>query len=365
MSAPRAWACVLILAAAFVPRSAARADDAAPSRPPVLWKVPAFAFVDQDGRRFTDRDLRGRTWIADFIYTQCTSLCPLLSAHMVRLQRQTLGRDVRFVSFSVDPAHDRPAALKAYARRWHGDEARWKLLDTLDAGKLARLLEAMHTEALPGPSEDNAIMHSEWFQLIDARGRVRGRYDSADPDAMKALAADASALAGPAAAAASAPPVEGREIFASLGCAGCHSDVRIAPALEGLAGSTVAFDDGMVAVADAAYLRESVLEPSKKVVAGYPDVMPSYRDQLTETQADALVAYLTSLAGRAAQPAAPRTTRKDPVCGMTISVTADSPHALYKGTTYYFCSDTCRDSFARSPERYLEPRPVAALPGAP
>src|ERR1043165_7313559 len=69
---------------------------------PELWSAPAFAFVDQHGMAVSERQLAGRVWIADFIYTQCTSACPLLSAKLALVRRQLTDPRLKFVSFSVD-----------------------------------------------------------------------------------------------------------------------------------------------------------------------------------------------------------------------------------------------------------------------
>ncbi|MDB5329499.1 MAG: cytochrome c oxidase, subunit [Phycisphaerales bacterium] len=89
------------------------------------------------------------------------------------------------------------------------------------------------------------------------------------------------------------PPIAGGRLFVTYGCVACHS--ARAPTMAGLYGSRVQLDDGSTTVADDAYLRESIIEPGAKVVAGYPPVMPSYRGQLSEEQLIDLVAYIKSL----------------------------------------------------------------------
>ena len=90
----------------------------APEEPlPVLAEVPDFTFLDQEGRTTRAEDFRGAPWVADFIFTRCTSACPMLTAQMGNLERR-LGADaerVRLASFSVDPEHDTPEVLKRYA----------------------------------------------------------------------------------------------------------------------------------------------------------------------------------------------------------------------------------------------------------
>ena len=95
------------------------------------------------------------------------------------------------------------------------------------------------------------------------------------------------------------PPVAaGEKLFNSWGCNACHG--QRAPTLAGLYLSKVPLDDGTTAIADEDYLRESIIEPSAKIVAGYPPIMPSYRGQLSEEQIVDLVEYIKSLGATAA-----------------------------------------------------------------
>ena len=91
---------------------------------------------------------------------------------------------------------------------------------------------------------------------------------------------------------------QGEAVYRKAGCGGCHDPgaVMRSPPLAGLAGQTTPLSDGHTVTADAQYLRDSILEPNRDVVAGYPAVMPSYAGALDEGQVQALVAYLQSLA---------------------------------------------------------------------
>lgn len=91
---------------------------------------------------------------------------------------------------------------------------------------------------------------------------------------------------------------EGRSIANSNGCSACHGangQGGVGPAFTGLFGNTVEFDDGSTAVADEAYLREAITDPSARRVAGYQLPMPT--NQLSDEQVDAVVAYIRDLAG--------------------------------------------------------------------
>jgi hypothetical protein len=86
--------------------------------------VADFTLVNQDGQTVTRADLAGKVWVASFLFTRCCTSCPQVSANLARLQHELAGQDgVVLVSFSVDPDHDTPAVLKAYAEA-HGADSK-------------------------------------------------------------------------------------------------------------------------------------------------------------------------------------------------------------------------------------------------
>jgi protein SCO1/2 len=168
--------------------------------PPRLGSLPDFRLVERSGRPLALADLRGRPWVADFIFTQCGGACPAMTARMARLRRD-VSPDVQFVSFTVDPAHDTREVLARYAATFRADEG-WRFV-TGPAKDLYALsvagfkLAAM--EVPPGEQAaggDGPFLHSSKFVLVDGEGVIRGYYDSTDEAAMRALAADAAALPG-------------------------------------------------------------------------------------------------------------------------------------------------------------------------
>lgn len=338
---------------------------------PELWRVPAFSFQDQHGAPIEPRALVGQIWIADFIFTTCTSVCPLLSAKMVMLQHQLKAPGLRFVSFSVDPAHDRPDVLARYAQQWNPEESRWLLLST-DADGLASIADGMHVAVAPTGDANNPILHSSLFFLVDQEGNVRGIYDSTDDEALRRLVVDAGSLLGAAPAGEALLEGTGQHLFAALGCAACHDNDKLAPALLGLLGREVELTSGDRVKADTRYLRDSIVAPGRQLVAGYLNIMPSYAGVLSGEQVNSLVSYLETLSSpasasppspraagampvalRVAAARAPAKTSTDPVCDMQVRVSADTPHVQHAGHGYYFCSETCRAAFAADPVKYL------------
>jgi len=159
--------------------------------PPVMYSVPSFKLIDQDAQPATSDQLLGHPWIADFIFTTCASLCPAMSAHMSELQSQ-LPADVKLVSFSVDPIHDNPAALKQYADHYHAIPGRWIFL-TGDEKTADQVIRGMKLGFVPA-QDGNPIQHDEHFVLVDAKGNIRGFYDSYVPERLQQLVSDASKL---------------------------------------------------------------------------------------------------------------------------------------------------------------------------
>ncbi len=154
--------------------------------------LPEFALTDQDGARVTLDDLKGKVWLADFVYTTCPGPCPIISAHMGRLDR-ALPPDARIVSFSTDPENDTPTVLKAYAKRF-GATDRWTFL-TGPKEQVYDLIE--HGFMLPIAAPAGAqVIHSTRIMLVDKTGSVRGFYDgtTSEPDAR--ILADVRRLLG-------------------------------------------------------------------------------------------------------------------------------------------------------------------------
>lgn len=314
-----------------------------------LWPAPDFAFVDERGGTVTRQALAGKVWVANFVFTQCRSICPLLTSKMVQLMRRLPGVDARFVSFSVDPANDTPAVLAAYRQKWAADEPRWALLATT-AQTLPPLVAGFHVTAAPGkPGDVDPITHSGVFVLVDKQGVVRGAFDSEHAADFQALERAVRTLAGEAGQPVQEPS-DAVSLYHALSCASCHESDALAPKLEGLAGHKREQDTGLLATFDEAYVRESILSPDAKRVRGYPLHMPSYDGLVSPAALSALTAWL--LRPGAAPDAGSAEVALDPVCHMQVRVTADALHSEADGGPVYFCSAHCKARFDASPAAF-------------
>jgi len=173
------------------------ATAAAEDELPVLGDVPAFSLTDQNGQTVTPDTFKGKPWLATFIFTRCAGPCPVITGKMAAFQHSIKAPNLQFASFTVDPEYDTPPVLKQYAQKFGADESRWRFL-TGDKDSVLATAKKMFITALPA-TQDQPIIHSEKFILIDAAGKIRGYYDNTDPQEMAQLPTDAQRLADAAA----------------------------------------------------------------------------------------------------------------------------------------------------------------------
>ncbi len=153
---------------------------------PVYGIAPSFVLTDEKGHAFKSEELKGRVWVADFIFTRCQGQCPIMSSQMLGLQNAS--KDVDFVSFSADPDFDTPSVLLAYAERLGADLERWRFL-TGSRESLNSVAAGFRMNKV-----DEPLFHSASFVLMDPAGRVRGYYDANDAERMQSLKKDLKAL---------------------------------------------------------------------------------------------------------------------------------------------------------------------------
>jgi protein SCO1/2 len=167
---------------------------------PVLGHVSDFKLIDSSGDPVSRDDLAGRVWIADFFFTSCAGICPMMSKRMAELQDKLSDtREVTLVSISVDPERDTPERLRRYAAMYDADPVRWWFL----TGERAAIYRLSHesfrlsVEEVPEDQREPGmedVLHSSRFVLLDRQARIRGYYDGEDQDMVEQLAADIRGL---------------------------------------------------------------------------------------------------------------------------------------------------------------------------
>jgi protein SCO1/2 len=190
---PFVWAALLgVLFGVPIFRSMTRRLGASPV---VLGTLPAFTLTDQRGQPFGTRDVAGKVWVANFMFTTCQQACPLLSERMAEVGRRArhLGPDFHLVSISVDPERDTPAKLAEYGARYSANPIAWSFLtgpvEAIQAAVVDGFKVGAGKERVPGADGGPdfwEIFHGENLVLVDRQLRIRG-YFPATPDGMNKL----------------------------------------------------------------------------------------------------------------------------------------------------------------------------------
>jgi len=154
-------------------------------------KIQNWAFINQNGKTITQNDYKGKIYVADFFFTTCTSICPIMSDNMIWLQENIKNYpDVMLLSHTVMPDIDTPEVLKKYATERNIDDKKWNLV-TGDKKDIYYLARKSYLAVKTGdPSELYDMVHTENFILVDKKQRIRGFYDGTDQKEMKKLLND-------------------------------------------------------------------------------------------------------------------------------------------------------------------------------
>ncbi|MET1258270.1 SCO family protein [Flagellimonas sp. DF-77] len=157
--------------------------------------IADFALTNQNGRTITQADYAGKIYIADFFFTTCPSICPIMTKNMTRIQGSILDDDeVLLLSHSVTPDIDSVAQLKRYALEKGVLDHKWNLVtgDKKQIYELARKSYlAVKTDGDGGPYD---MIHTENFILVDKEKRIRGFYDGTRPEDIEKLMDDLQVL---------------------------------------------------------------------------------------------------------------------------------------------------------------------------
>ena len=157
---------------------------------PEIGNIPQFEFTNSDGNTVTLDNLKGKVWVADFIFTTCTMACPMMTGNMNIVHKKFKKNDnVRLVSISVYPEYDTPEVLKNYASQYDADTEKWLFL----TGKEGAVKDIIRDGFKIGDYED-IIFHSEKFALVDKKGIIRAYYNGMKSEDMKQLKKDINAL---------------------------------------------------------------------------------------------------------------------------------------------------------------------------
>ncbi|MDG1760742.1 MAG: SCO family protein [Flavobacteriaceae bacterium] len=158
-------------------------------------QIADFSFINQNGKTITQNDYKGFIYVADFFFTTCPTICPIMTDNMVFLQQQLTDiPNVKLLSHTVTPEIDSVPVLKKYALKKGVDDSRWNLVtgEKKEIYSLARASYMVVKTSVDGGPFD--MIHTENFVLVDPQGRIRGYYDGTQTEAMQTLLNDIDVL---------------------------------------------------------------------------------------------------------------------------------------------------------------------------
>lgn len=162
---------------------------------PEFWPAPEFTLTNQAGESVTRDDLLGQVWAADFFFTSCPGICPMLSANMQAMNADLADHpdrdELRLVSYSLDPENDTVETLAEYAEAIEVTPADWLFLTGPRQSIWELSINGFKLEVQDTPGDPaNPILHSGKVILVDRQGMVRGYYEGLAAEGMAQLQSD-------------------------------------------------------------------------------------------------------------------------------------------------------------------------------
>jgi protein SCO1/2 len=153
--------------------------------------IADFSFTNQNGKTITQKDYEGKIYVADFFFTTCGSICPIMTTNMLDIQKAfATNPKVMMLSHTVLPETDSVPVLKAYAKKKGVNDAKWNLV-TGDKKEIYAMARKSYLAVKLGkPSELYDMVHTENFILVDTKRRVRGFYDGTKKEEIERLVED-------------------------------------------------------------------------------------------------------------------------------------------------------------------------------
>ena len=157
--------------------------------------IADFELMNQNGEIVTQDTYKDKIYIADFFFTTCQTICPIMTDHMYQIQKEIINDDeVMLLSHSVTPKIDSVAQLKRYAKKKGVIDRKWNLV-TGDKKQIYELARKSYLAVkTDGNGDEYDMIHTENFMLIDKKRQIRGFYDGTDPEEIDRLLKDLAIL---------------------------------------------------------------------------------------------------------------------------------------------------------------------------
>jgi protein SCO1/2 len=164
----------------------------------VYYTIPKFyGLRDQEGKGFSFDQIKGKVFVAEFFFTRCKSICPIMTSQMARIQDEIKSKQwqgkVALLSHTVDPMYDQPEVLKSYAKTHGADFSIWTFVNA-DSTVYSLAQQGYLLSAFPSVDADGGFFHTDQLTLIDKNFHIRGYYDGTSTKAVDELIKDLCVL---------------------------------------------------------------------------------------------------------------------------------------------------------------------------
>lgn len=161
----------------------------------VYHTIAPFSFVDQDSAEITNTTFKDKIYVADFFFTSCRTICPIMKSQMLRVYEVTKDMpDVLLLSHTIDPEYDTVALLHDFAQRLEVESNKWHFVTGAKDSIYKIAQTSYFATAMEDKSEPDGFIHSGAFLLIDKSGRIRGKYDGTKEEDVNRLIIDIKKL---------------------------------------------------------------------------------------------------------------------------------------------------------------------------
>ncbi|WP_186670307.1 SCO family protein [Sporosarcina sp. BP05] len=145
------------------------------------YKIEPFEFTNQHNEKVSLDDLKGNVWLAQFVFTVCTSACPPMMSNMADIDKKLIDEgveDYKIVSFSIDPAVDTPELMQKYLDMYDvGDQKNWEMLTGYTQKKITDFAAKSFKTLVADIPDSDQVMHATYFSLVNQKGEVVKTYN--------------------------------------------------------------------------------------------------------------------------------------------------------------------------------------------
>jgi len=148
-----------------------------PQSDSTFHRIPDFSFVNQFSDTVSQSDYEGNIYLANFVFTTCPTICPVMTYNMRRIQQKMAQYpNFKILSHSVFPEYDTPKILLEYANKMEADLSNWNFV-TGDRNAIYSIASSYFVNVMEDSTAEGGFLHSEYFVLVDKEGRIRARED--------------------------------------------------------------------------------------------------------------------------------------------------------------------------------------------